>query len=187
MDESEKQQKPWRHKRKHSAKKKWLVIGVVAIVLIAGGVGGWLFISGQKLKTQSIVARTSEQLGQVAIDANTLVEIGDTSGAKTTYEKAIKQTSGATQKVVLLIGDASIYFDEGNYDKALTIAKQAESIKLDENVAAFIAGIYRVKGDKQNAITYYQTAISMANKADSASDRSSYYQNEIDILNGTGN
>ena len=177
------------HKSKHSSKKKWVIIGaVVFVLLVAGGIGGWLLISSsQKAKAPAVITRTSDQIDRVVSDANTLADNNDTNGAKAAYDNAIKQTSDASQKATLLVGDASIFYDNGEYDQALTIAKQAEAIKLDVGLAAFIAEIYRIKGDSQNAILYYQKAIDLTDKSVPEEDHSAFYQSEIDGIKGVNN
>jgi tetratricopeptide (TPR) repeat protein len=177
--------KPWRHKKKHSSGKKWLIIGVVLVVVIAGGVGGWFYLYKNNQK-QSVakVTRTSDQIDQVISDANALAANGDTSGAKKAYDSAIQQTSDSVQKQALLAGDASIYYNDENYDQALVVAKQAESIKLDSNLAALIAEIYRIKGDSKNAIMYYQKAITLGNQTNPDDNHSLFYQDEINGLEG---
>jgi hypothetical protein len=47
--------------------------------------------------------------------------------------------------------------------------------------------MYKMKGDKQNAIIYYQKSISLIDKTNSVDDNTLYYQNEINALNGVGN
>lgn len=190
MDDSNKQQpeqpqqphQSRHHKRKHSSKKKWVIIGVVAaIILIGGSTGGYVIISNQN-STKTPEVKTVEQIDA---DAQAQADGGNVSGAKAAYDDAIKNTSDTGQKVVLLIGEASVFYGEGDYNQALSIAKQAEEIDTtNENIVAFIAEIYRSNGDKQNALIYYQKAISLTGKIDPTEDRTLYYQNEIDILNG---
>jgi tetratricopeptide (TPR) repeat protein len=173
--------------KKHIARKKMLII-IVAAIIVAGSIGAWLYVQGQKhTDTTPTVTRTTDQIQQIVSDADAKANSGDISGAKTAYDNAIKQTSDAAQKSYLLIGDASLYYDEGNYDQALVLAKQAESYKLDENVASMMAEMYKMKGDKQNAIIYYQKSISLIDKTNSVDDNTLYYQNEINALNGVGN
>lgn len=182
------QSKPWRHKNKHSSKKKWVTLGIIAAIIVVSAVFGWYIIYGQKTTTApEIITRTTDEIQQIINNAETQLNSGDTSGAKSTYEKAIEQTSDAAQKSSLLMSSASLYYEEGNYDQALVLAKQAESYKLDENVASMTAEIYKMKGDKQNAIIYYQKSISLIDKTNSIDDSTLYYQNEIDALNGVGN
>jgi tetratricopeptide (TPR) repeat protein len=184
VSENKEHQKEAKKLRKRlSKRKKLIVIGAVVILLIAIGLGVWFLIQSQKPKV-TIIPRTTDQINQVVTDADTLASSGNIAGAKAAYSQAIDQTSDATQKSYLLISDASLYYEEGNYDQAIILAKQAESYKLDENVASMMAEIYKTKGDKQNAIVYYKKAIDLTDKTSEMNDNTLYYQNEIDVLNG---
>lgn len=174
--------------KKQIARKKWLIIIVVVILVVGGGVGGWLYLSKSDSKKPAInvpiVTRTTDQIQQITVAADAKANSGDVSGGQAAYDAAVQQTSNPDQKSYLLIGEASLYYDAGNYDQALVLAKQAESYKLDENVASMMAEMYKMKGDKQNAIIYYQKSISLIDKANPIDDNTQYYQNEIDALNG---
>ena len=182
--------------RKHSARKKSLIIIVILLVVIGGSVGVWMYLraQGQKQDTPAVVANTDNQVAdkldktdQTVSDANNLADNGDINGAKGMYNNAIQQTSDLDQRKTLLIGEASTYYNDGDYDQALTIAKQAESISLDANLAGLIAEIYRVKGDTQNAILYYNKAIALTDKSNPENDHTLFYQGEIDGLTGVNN
>ncbi len=169
--------------RKHLSHKKWMIIVSIIIFIVGSAVFGWYVIYGQQSDTPQIVTRTTDQIQQIISDADAQLNSGNASGAKSAYEQAIGQTSDTAQKSSLLISNAALYYEEGNYDQALALAKQAETYKLDENVASMTAEIYKMKGDKQNAIIYYQKSISFINKENSVDDNTLYYQNQIDILN----
>ncbi len=187
MSKNKEHQKEAKKLRKRLSKRKKLIIGgAIAILLVTIGLGVWFLIQSQKPKIP-IITRTTEQINQVVTDADVLASSGDISGAKTAYNQAVDQTSDATQKSYLLISNASLYYEEGNYDQALIIAKQAEAYKLDENVASMMAEMYKMKGDKQNAIIYYKKSIDLTDKTSEMTDNTLYYQTEIDILNGAAN
>ncbi|MEI7918539.1 MAG: tetratricopeptide repeat protein [Candidatus Saccharibacteria bacterium] len=187
MSKNKEHQKEANKLRKRLSKRKKLIIGIaVVVVMIAIATGAWFFIQTRQLSTP-VVARTTDQIGQIVTDANALADNGDVTGAKKAYDTAVAQTTDPAQKQTLLAGDAAVYYNDGDYDKALALAKQSEAISLDSGLASFIAEIYRNKGDKQNAISYYQKAISLTDKINSADDFTEYYQNEINILNGATN
>jgi len=189
VEDSPQQPKPepeHHHKHKHSSRKKWFIISAVVIVLFAGGVAaGWMFISNQQ-PAQATLPLTQDQFDQTISDAQTMANNGDTSGASAAYDNAVKATNDTYQKSVLTLEKAVIYLNEKNYEQALVIAKQAESINSNFEVAKIIAQIYDEKGDKQNAITYYQKTIQLIDKNDPmASDDAEYYQGLITELGAT--
>ena len=185
MDDSEKQQKPWRHKRKHSAKKKWLVIGVVAIILIAGGVGGWWIIYNGGNQPPKIISRTDAEIGTLMTSVVDMQDSGDTKGALVKLNEVINQTKASNQKYDLLYEKATLYYNEGKYTDAMSTIKEVEAITSDAAVAEFIASLYRKMGDTQKAIEYYQKAISLLDKnLDSYQSDLEYNQSRIDDLNG---
>ena len=190
MDDSNNQQpqpqQQHHHKRKHSSKKKRLIIGAVVIMLFIGGVvTGWMFMSNQQPAPASSPL-SEEQFNQTISDAQTMVNNGDTSGASVAYDNAVKATNDAYQKSVITLEKAVMYLNEKNYEQALVIAKQAEAININFEVVKIIAQIYDEKGDKQNAIIYYQKTIELIDKNDPmASDDAEYYQGLITELGGT--
>lgn len=176
------------HKRKHSSRKKWLIV-LATVIILAGSFGAWFYIQDQMQKNAApaIVTRTTDQIQQITDEADAKANSGDVGGAQAAYKNAIDETNDSAQKSYLLMGNASLYYNDGNYDQALVLAKQAESYKLDENVASMTAEIYKMKGDKQNAILYYQKSISLIDKTNLLDDNILYYQNEINALNGVSN
>lgn len=85
----------------------------------------------------------------------------------------------------MLLSKATLYFNNKNYDEALKIALQAEAVVKDDNVEQFIAQIYESKSDMQNAIKYYQRAISLVDKSQPMADSDvKYYRSKITELGG---
>lgn len=186
MDDNEKQQKPWRHKRKHSPKKKWLVIVSLSIlILVVGATLYWFYSQSNQV---SIVNRTDDEIKQIVNKTEQLNDDGESGQSKSELQRAIKETTESSQKADLLDSLAYIYYDNGNYDQALATALEAESLNgndVSDGTKAFIASIYEAMGDKQNAINYYQQAIKLLDESYWwYGIRLNDYQNSITELGG---
>jgi len=175
--------KPRKHKR-ISRKKRVIIIAIVVIVFAGGVISGWFFVSYQLAVQRE---NNSKELIKLFDDADKLVNTGKTDQAIAAYDVLIKKTNNTDQKASLLLNKATLYKQNKNYDKALTIAKEAESYSpKNSSVAGYIAQTYAEKGDKKNAIIYYKKAISLVDKTSpmSGSDITDY-QNMIKSLGGT--
>jgi tetratricopeptide (TPR) repeat protein len=173
-----------------SRKKKWIIGIIIVILLIGGSVAAWLITSNQKsLKTSTNTnqAKTAAEARASFNNVDKLVNTDKTDEAKAAYDELIKNTSDPNQKAFLLLDKATLYLKDSKYDEALAIAKEAENYgPKSSGVASYIAQIYSLKGDKQNAIDYYQKAVSFVDKTDpmSGSDIKDY-QDIIKYLGGT--
>jgi len=173
-------------KKSGLSKVKILVVSVVLLLLLAGGVTfGWFYMNSQQ-PAQIVTAPLSEdKFDQVLVDAQTLVASGDTSGASAIYDKAASETSDSYQKSILILSKATIYLNNKDYDQALVIAKEAELVNQNSVVTRVIAQLYEEKGDKKNAIEYYQKTIDLIDMDDPmAGDDIEYYKSIITDLGG---
>ncbi|HUC96539.1 MAG TPA: hypothetical protein VMR16_02630 [Candidatus Saccharimonadales bacterium] len=187
-------EKPAIKPKKNAQRKKWFVIfTVVVLILVAGAVGGWVYVSYQKSQAaDKLAAQQSERntvISQTGGQAQTIVNNGGkASQAGAVYEKAINSTTDSTLKYNLLMDEATMYFNANDFSQALTIALQAESVDKDANVEQFIAQIYESMGDKTNAIKYYQSAILLVDTSQPmGSSDVQYYQSKVESLGGTIN
>jgi tetratricopeptide (TPR) repeat protein len=202
MADTDQQQKPEPKLRKRSKRKKWLIIGavVVVVVLLAGAtVGTWIYISNLKSTSKSTQqaseqaaasekARSDNEVNQTVNKAQALVDSGQQAQAIVVYSDAIKAADNSQSKALLLLNEATTYYNDGNYDQALIAAKDSESIEKNSNIEQFIAQIYTAQGDNQNAIKYYQNAITYTDKSQVLAEANiSSYENSIKLLGGIGN
>jgi len=178
-------------KQKHELNRKWLTILVCIVLLILGVVGGWMYNAiQQSIVDDKAVKQATERTAKVnktENDAQILVEkSGDIKGAELIYDNAIRAAgTDSDLKYRLLMNKATLYFNNGDYQKALVTARQAEVVIKNSNVEQFLAQIYEAMGDKQNAIKYYDLAISLLDKSSPMADSDkNYYQSKISELGG---
>lgn len=185
MDNENEQQKIAVHSRKRFISKKWVIIGgIVLLVLVAGIIFGWLFTANQ----ESIKVRNDAEIKQLVVDAKNVAADGKTDEAIVMYDEAINKSNNSFEKSALMVSKAIIYLNNSNIDKALEIAKDAETVNQNESVTEFIAMLYSQKNDKNNAIKYYEKTITLADKANPLYDLNiKNYQSMIDSLNGVTN
>ena len=178
-------------KRKRFTRKKLIVIVVVILIFMAGVIGGWIYNSNQISETDKIAAQNTKRTDVVNKADDDAWKIiyngGSVSDAALIYDTAIKASVNDPElKKSLFLGKTLLYFNEGNYDEALVIAKDLEAIEKNYNIEQTIASIYEQKGDKQNAIKYYKNAIPLIDKSSSRfGEEVKYCQNRIDVLSGT--
>lgn len=159
---------------KSTHKKRLIILAVFVGLFLAGAGSSWLYVYFREKPTS-----------QVLQEASKLEESGKLVDALAYYDAAIKKTDDTGLKAFYTIGQASIYLNDGDADKALTVALKAMDIKASDNSAAFIARIYENKGDRAKAIEYYQKAIGLIDKSQTLSGEDiKYYQLKIDILSG---
>jgi len=113
------------------------------------------------------------------------VASGKASDAVKTIDNAIKLTTDVKSRSYLQLVKSTTYYNDGNYDGALDAALASEANNRDSNIEQVIATIYEQKGDKKDAVNYYQKAIGLVDKSSpTGSSDIQYYQNKIDYLNG---
>lgn len=193
MNHSANQQKPTLVPKKRLSRKKWWIIGAVVVVVLLGGVASaWFVMSHKKatssppLSTKQAAVKRNEQVKQTADQAQQQAAKGDVAQAKATYDGAIKSTSDLTQKSQLLYSKALLLYISNDQAGALSVAKEADATQSSRATADFLAQMYQVRGDKQNAVVYYQKALSMVNKSSPQADRDiKKYQALIAALSGS--
>jgi len=83
----------------------------------------------------------------------------------------------------LLLDQATIYFNNDNNEKALEIAKQAESYENSEVIFHFIAQVYERMKNYSESIKYYEKAIVLVDKSLPMADENiNYYNYKIESL-----
>jgi tetratricopeptide (TPR) repeat protein len=187
-------EKPVNKSKKHTSRKKWFIVGVSIAIVIAAG--SWFYVSKIEpslSQTPAQIAAAKEakrvaSVNQTVNKAQTLVTKGSQTQAVAVYDSAIKSASDTKSKAFLLLSQATMYDNNGNYDLALSTAKESESIEKNDNIEQFIAQIYVAKGDNQDAIQYYQRAITYTNKSQTLAEANiQSYQNIIKQLGGASN
>lgn len=184
MSYNKKQKKIENASKKRFWHKKQIIIAVFVFVAIGISVGVWMLLYVHKQTTS--LSQTTEvptDITNIVNNAEKLANSGKIDSAKSAYDDAIKKTSNSYLKSTLLLSKATLSFNDGKYDDALTTANEAESASPSDTVSSFIAQIYEKKGDSKNAIKYYQKAISMVDKTQPMSTSDiKYYQSKIDML-----
>lgn len=176
-------------RRSFKIKKKWLiVVASVMVLFVAGGLNAWYFIAKDQSIDNAQVDETETEVYEKSVEADTLANMGDSEGAVSAYDEAIDGSEDDLEKIALMISKATIYFNEGNYDEALSVMLEAKNTYESSATASFTAQIYEAKSDKENAVAYYQKAIDLLDETNPVADSSrEYYQFKIDELNGEGN
>jgi len=176
-------------KRARFTRKKRMIVGLIIMVIMIGiGVGGWLFLSSQKSNDDTIATNEAERIkfvAETAENARQLSSDGKLSEAIVVFDNAIKSTDDDMTKSSLLLNKSTTYINNGNLDEALAFALESKSLHNNMNINQYIARIYVKKGDNQNAIKYYQIAITLVDKSHPLAETYiSDYQKIISRLGG---
>lgn len=173
---------------KKTHKKRWIAIILVVAIFIAGALSAWLFIFNKTSQPESDPNAIITNIEQVMDDAKTLANNGKFDEAVALYDKTANDITDPVQKSGLISSKAVLYMNNEQYDKALTVAKEAEAINQNENVTYLIAQIYEKMGDNQNAAEYYKKTIPIVDKSRPMADEDiAYYQSKVDALSGVQN
>lgn len=176
-------------KQRLAPPKKKIVLIIITIVLCVIGIAeAWYIIQQQKQtqqQGQEETQKTTVDDTQSILDkANTLEQSGDTAAAQKVYDDAIANSGNAAQKSYFTLSKATPLMNEGKFDEAIAIGKEAEKIDANVSVMRFLANVYDAAGDKQNAIIYYQKAIDMTDDSDPMGESNKqHYQQAIERLN----
>lgn len=154
--------------------KKIATILIPGLVLILVGLG-LAYSSSHKAPSQA----------QISVALNT----GKNADAISLINKAIKLSSSKEERGSLYIELAAAQANSGNSTGAIdAYLKAAEERGMDESTAKQLGEIYAAKGDKTQAIKYYEQAISIWPKKDPLyRAETSALQDKIAALKGEAN
>lgn len=147
-----------------SKKVKLIVLGIALIVV--AGLGIFLY---QRHVSNSNKAETEKaKYTRLVEDTQSLVSGGKYDKAETLWLSYLKTDHDKVYKRGAYVQLATTYSNAQKYDQAISYYKKAEAIdgatKLD--VATGLAYTYESKGDKSDAITYFNKAISLTEQSD---------------------
>jgi tetratricopeptide (TPR) repeat protein len=146
--------------------KKRLIVGFIFFILtLTSIIMVFLVLNSRNIEPQELTP-----LSVSRNKADSIAATGDIDGASAEYDKMISSANSPQDKSTLLIGKASLSYDSMDYAKALTYAKEAEVLYMDENVAQFTARTYLSLGDSENAIVYFKKAIELVDKNSASAD-----------------
>jgi len=197
VSNNQKKQKSDHGSRSVLERKKWLILGLIIIILFAAGIAAyWYFFlnktNNPEVSTSSSLSPVTAQdiqrtkvVNSVANSANEKLSSGSTVNEATKlYQDAINSNDDIPTKASLQLSEATLYFNQGNYDLALEAALLSESNNKNDNIEQFIAQIYDSKGDKVNTVKYYKNAISLVDKTQPfAESKISYYGGLLEAVN----
>lgn len=150
---------------KHFFSKRVVIIVIALIVLLAAGIGIGTLISNALNKNTGNSGSADFDIGetQSVEDINTMLATGDAAGVAKKVESDSSLANSIDGQLVLAAADVNA----GRLDDALKIyLAVSEKFGWRADVADQVAFIYESKGDKVQALTYYQKEKSLLNTAD---------------------
>lgn len=180
---------------KRSRHKRWGIIIALAIIVVSAAIAVWFFQNNQNTdSTASKNGDNSQQDGagdgtipvlseEIERKANIAKFSGDTEAAVKIYNEELSKMSSKTEKAEVHLRIAVLYVNDGEDQKALESALEAER-QTGETLAnvTFIATVYERLKNYPKAIEYYQAAEKISpNEGATAGDKE-YYQQKIEEL-----
>lgn len=150
--------------------------------------------TSQDIKNQEIIEqKRSEAVAETSKEVYKILNNDDTNAdnieknliaVNTIYEEAVAEAKDDNLLIAaLLLDQATIYFNNDNNEKALEIAKQAESYENSEVIFHFIAQVYERMKNYSESIKYYEKAIVLVDKSLPMADENiNYYNYKIESL-----
>ena len=133
--------------------KKIVVVAVTTVLII---VILALVVMKMMLTNLGENVDTPVSVDEVRSRASEYAENGDIDKAMAVYDQQIKQEDNSEHKTKLLVDKAHFAASHGKYDEAVAAGSQAIEIGSDLSAALALAKAYEAKGDKEQAIKYYQ-------------------------------
>jgi len=164
-------------------KKVKLLVLSIALIVVAG-LGVFLYQrhvnNNNKTETEKI------KYAQLVENTQSLVSAQKYDQAETLWQNYLKTDHSKTYTRGAYVQLATTYSNAQKYDQAITYYKKAEAIESKLDVVTGLAYTYESKGDKTNAIMYFNKAISLTEKSDDPSKSADIqgYKYEISQLEG---
>jgi tetratricopeptide (TPR) repeat protein len=148
----------------HTGKKRVLVIvGVVAILALAGGAGA--FVRSLQTKDNKQAANdprttTKSGISHEVDELQNLRASGDAEAAAQKIDEGLnKPSSSDKERYYLYIQQGNILADKQDYPGAIASYEKAEAITMTYEIESLLGDTYKSAGNKAKAIEYYKKAI----------------------------
>ncbi len=139
-----------------------VIIGVIVLVVGAASVAGYYFYSNQNTQTDTTQAPSENPLDLPNVAEVMQIANTDPAAAQETLDVALeKQTTpeGKSQVYSMKASVAASGSGGTSYTEALEYAQQADTTTATPSTAANIGFYYRQLGQTDEAITWYETAL----------------------------
>ena len=167
-----------------SKKVKLIVLGIVLVVV--AGLGIFLYQRHVSNNSKAEVEKT--KYAQIVSDTQNLVSAGKYDQAETIWLNYLKSSHDKTYVRGAYVQLATTYSNAQKYDQAVSYYKKAQAIdKTDKlDVVVGLAYTYEAQGNKTDAITYFNKAITLTEKSDDPLKNADIqgYKYEISQLEG---
>lgn len=151
-----------------------LIIGVILLLGLNVSIFWYLYNNlNNKVAIRQNNLTTQEKINNAVVAS---IQQSPESGIKY-YDDQINSTTSNTEKRILLTGKSAVYYNQQQYDKALEVALQADSLGSTEDTCQFIAKIYVALNNKPKALEYYKKAITLISPEDPLSN---YYRKQYE-------
>ncbi|MDB5184093.1 MAG: hypothetical protein JWO07_774 [Candidatus Saccharibacteria bacterium] len=182
-----------------SKKTKLIIAIAAAIVIVLGITITVLMILANDTKPTSqatgtlnedqkrqLAGQQAQQLSDIDKSAQDAIDRGDENRVNDIYQSALQNESDPTMKTNLIIDESRLYLYARNTNKAITIAKTAESLLSDKFlIADWLSQLYLTAKQYDQASQYFTLAGKWAGSPNNAGgpDKATYDQKAFDAAN----
>lgn len=167
--------------------KRIIIFAGVILVIIGISIATALILSQQKSSNSPQEGASEQKPAKLerkpsekkADSADKLALEGDVEGGVKELDDAIKNTDDNSDKFIYYSRKATLLYNHGDLNGALSAAISAYQLEETSDSAAFVGQIARDKGDIATARDYYQKAITHINPDSPFADEDKKYYESI--------
>ena len=164
-----------------------MILRVGFVVCLIGGVAGLIIWSSYRHSSgvhednsgEQIPADIAERVATQAVidsaqgEARQYADNGNMEGALRVYTEKLEASKSNKEKLELLLSKANFLLRRGLYQEAIDVANLAKEYDSEMRTTVILAKAHEAKGDKQEALEYYQALLDAQIEAGNTDGRNS--------------
>lgn len=174
--------------------KKWLMITGIAVLVIGGSYGGYIWYQQQRQPSVVVTEEAREQAAQynfagdqdIAAHYISLMNADKVADAQQVFISRVEAEPDTQKKVDLYAQNIDLALSLQNTDAALEAANRLAAIRSSHDIYGRIATIYIARNDVPQQVVYLQKAIDALKVASDVPDKDDVmrlYQSQLDAAN----
>ena len=178
-------------KRLSGRAKKWFIIGGMSLLLVGGGVGGYLWYQRYQQLHRPASEQEKQQAAQYTFTGDqdiaaryvALVKADKVTDAQQLFVERVKAEKDTQKKVALYVQNINLALSLKKTDAALDAANRLVAVRASHDTYAQLANVYIARGEPDQQIDALQKAIDALKAAPNVpnkDDLMKLYQSQLD-------